>query len=528
MRDLPSAWLGVALIALHVAAFVALDRATERGAGALRLELPDEPGEPLRVRLSGYHRDRIRAAVDGEPLEDLAPAHLVPGLHHLSWTVAYRSGAERSVGLTRLAGPRLSAGEPLCGVRVRVRQGLLDDGGDGGSLAPLLRRRLADEVVGRKVRHLGELQAIRRLSLQLRPDGGGQLLAHLELAFEHGTVPVSVIAEPVIRDGALHWRTGTLARVEVHEPFRDAAVELFGLQDDIDRAATQRGSLAVGAAVEELAPLIAQPPPLPLPHDEALVVRYCPGGDVRVDEAEAVFPLAVAPIAGEIAPVDLPGAGDPPPLDGDATVAVDVDLDTLNVALHGLWASGYLDGQIAPLLVTRFNASPRVAEYLTLRLVEARFTLPPTVQPAAAGGEALRLGAELELELDDQGLRTRALAYLGLDVALATAADGSLEPTLELAEFTLSCETAPGVREPCYSRLVTLVRESAGEVTGPAAATLAELFDRHVGGGRLDSDELGATVEVRAARLSIHPDGGSAWVRLALDLAISESAPAAP
>jgi hypothetical protein len=522
---LPPAWMGLLLIALHLAGVMALMKWCRRESLVVRHDGPVESGAITAARVSESLRDRVVVTVDGAPVGDLDHLSLGAGMHRFEWSITYRGGIERRVGLTRLAGPRQRPDEPHCGLRLHVSQSLLDDGNKSpGTLAYALRQRLVKALGGWEVERLGKLQHVGGLSLNFRHDGGGQLVAHTGFVFEHGTVPLSVIAEPEVRDGRLEWETSTNARVVVTEGFRSFVVKLFRLQDNVDRSATKLGASRVSLLVADLALLLERPLEFELPNDKTLSLVYCDDEPIRITDDEATIPLAVVPIDGEIEPIDLEGADEAPPFDGRSSFAIDADLDTINAILHALWASGYLDEIAGRELIERFNASAQVRQYLTIRLEDLRFTLPPTVELSGCGESSLRVSAEVEASIDDRGLRTRGFAFVQVAVELGTDQGGSLALGLEVENISVSCEARPGVLEPCYPSLVDLARRSALDAAGPIADSLGEIFDRRFGAGRFESRDLGTSFTVRAGRLSFHPNGRSGWIRLALDLAFAGDA----
>jgi hypothetical protein len=431
--------------------------------------------------------------------------------------------------LTRLLGPRQDKAAPPCGLRLRIRQSFLTGG--PGSLAAAVERIVEAQLAGFERWPLGEFREVGRLDLwwsdsrlpphvyRIRaaaersaraaaPPGPrpGTLRGELVLDFEDGQVPLAFAVAPSLRGSALALETSVRAAVDTDSRIAQVVSDLFD-GDDLATAIARRELQAIiGGA-------FAVPPPIELGDGHRLVLGYCPGAEISMlDRGEAVVPLAVLLPAGAAeAPVDLATPAAPPP-DGSAPISIEADADAVNGLLHALWASGYLDHELAAAgVVDRFNRDELVRSLLSVRIAGLALPLPPTVEPAAGG---FQLAAEAALVLEDGGRRTPARLFgrVGFALAPGPPPGPGLAATVLLADLALTCEPAPGRLTPCYADLAAAARDRAADLHGAVADRLAHHFDLMWRGRAIASPDGSLAFTVDRAEA----DGAGGWVRIQL------------
>ncbi|MGN6106790.1 MAG: hypothetical protein ACTHU0_16905 [Kofleriaceae bacterium] len=510
--------IGLALLAAHVAAFVALVR------GCHGTELAVELRAPLAAPT---------ASLDGTvpaPLADRVVSQLddgAPGLVRRTWAVRYRGGYERRVGAAQLVGPFQDPAARACTGRIVVGQRLLDDGrASPGTIAHELAQLLDGELRGESVFGAGDYRRVEALTLRwaqlashpqdrpligLAPHGYVRMTA--TLIFDRVDVPLVVALVPEPTPSALRFRIAARAELD----FGNRALQWISNTVGADKLVTR---LARRHLDDSLITALAPPPPFELPDGQRLGFAYCDGPPEIVDGASGALPFAVLIGRVDRDPAILPprrGPAPHAPIARDAAVAIDLDLDALNALLFELWRSGFLDRRLADAgLDRRFNADPTVTELLSLRISPPRLALPPVLSSA---GDRLRLAAEARVSLADGPTTTTGRVWGGLAFRFGGAVDQPA--SVELDELELSCERGADTLVPCYADLVAAMRDRGselhGELTRSFAALLAEIFvDRQVG-----AEGLPAELVIRSARPALVGTPHNASLHLDLDASVA-------
>lgn len=487
--------IGLAIVAVHAAAFVAL-AAHSRGD-----ELVIELAAPRSIdgRAPAALADRVEVATTGG------------GLVHRTWSISYRGGFSRAVGASALAGPFQDPAAPPCGGRVVVGQKLLDQ------IAGITGRMLDDELRGAHVIGAGSYQRVDDVRLRwAQPEAHlfdrnfvgdaphGYIRATANVVFSRVRVPFVLAIVPE-RGG--HFRIAAHAELELGN------VVLQWLSDELggDKLATRLARRQIDGAI---ATTLAPPPPLPLGDGQELAFTYC-NGDIEVAEgAYGALPFAVV-IHGAtdgVLPPHVP-AGRAPMPSADTALALDFDLDGMNAMLHELWRTGWLDRRLAEIgLDRRFAEDPTVAEYLSIRISPPKLALPPVLAPGAAP-DMLRLAADARIAIRDGAELTTGRVWGAIDFRVAAPVRAV---AVDLGSLELACERAPTTLVPCYGDLVAALRDRApdfhGALTDAFARVLAGVFaDRRLGTG-----ELPAELAIRGA----HPAIAGEILHLDLDATI--------
>jgi hypothetical protein len=490
--------IGLVLVAAHAVAFVVWVPGCRRP--ELTLEVP---------------RDLVGG--DGGVLpEDIEHARVTtsgsrPGLHYKRYTVDYRGGFERSVGVASLVGPFQDPARAQCSGRIVVGQRLLDDGNAGpGTIAGEMAKNIAAELAGEEIAGAGEFKRVEKTTLQW-----AELVKHLEdmplvaaapfgyvratttLVFDNLSIPlvVALIPEPAL--GALRFRIAAHAQVKFDNRVLDWLSDKLGG----DKLATRFARREIDNA---LVTTLAPPPPFDIPGGGKLTFGYCEGVPEIVDGVSGALPFAVAIGTVAAAPKILPPRRGPAPHVplGNGTLAIDLDLDGANALLHELWRSGLLDQQLASAgLDRRFNTDPLVTELLTLQISTPVLALPPLL---ATSGDKLQMFADARLTIRDGTEQTVGRVWGGLDFKLAPAAAEAV--AVDLGALELSCERSPTTLVPCYADLVAAMRDRGsdfhGELTRVFAGLLDDIFvDQRVGASGLSADLVirGVTVSTITA-----------------------------
>ncbi len=483
---------GLAVAAVHAAGFAAL-------AGRCRgpeLAVTLAGGEPaVPAALAG----RVEAAIDGE----------APGLVRRTWTVRYRGGFARTVGVAELVGPFQDPAARPCTGRVAVAQRLLDDGhASPGTVAAELGKALEAELAGESFVGVGSFRRVADISVRwaeiakhpmdmvlVGSAPHGYVRATARLVFDRLDVPLVIALAP--RPGAAELRFEIAVRAELDLGNR----VLQWISDRLggDAFATR---LAQRQVDEGLVAVLQPPPPLELPGGGTIAFGYCADPPEIVDGAWGALPFTVELGRAAGPPEVLPprrGRAPRTPPAATADLSIDVDLDALNALLYELWRTGFLDRRLAEAgLDRRFNEDPIVAEFLSIRISPPRLALPPVVAP---GGRGLRLLADARVTIADGAHTTTGRVWGGLDFAFAERAG---EPVaVALGALELSCERPPATLVPCYADLVAAVRDRGdafqGELTRVFAGLLAELF----AGRRLEEPGFPAALVIHAAAPSL-------------------------
>jgi hypothetical protein len=501
--------LGLGLVLLHVFGLPRWLEAFSRPSLVVELDKfsPRAPeGEPsFSFSLPPGLRERVSFSVDGSPA--VWPVSLEAGAHRLDWSVLYRGGFLRKVGVTLLVGPSPSWVEPPCSLRLRVARSLLDDGSQGPhTIAGLVARQVEAQMRGQKVPLLGQFSKVERLRLQwLRVSSGVDVLVvQLGLSFEAGRVPVGLVFLPQVVEGRLRLLRKASAQVKAEGWFERIAVAVVGGDSMATKIAQEQVDL--GATLLEDA--LAVPPPFEVPGGPRLTLRYCGKTPLAVVGGDVVVSLALdawkspAPLA----PVLLPSVAVAPA--GEAPLSLEVDLNALNGVLHTLWVSGFLDREIERAgLVGWFQRDERVQRFLSLRLASLSLALPPMVQADAAGKLWLWLEAALALEDKGQTIPARVFSTFGLGL------ESGEEPArlvVSPGDLALTCEPVPGRLEPCYADLFAEVQKRRAELAKPLQEMLQGFLQRLLANLRIEGPGVRFVVEETRAAWVSAPGGGVA------------------
>ena len=472
--------------------------------------------DPLTVRIVAP------AAAEVANLDGVVPASIAdrvtvedtsgPGLHRRRWSVSYRGGFTRQVGVAQLVGPFQDPAHPPCSGHVIVGQRLLDDGKAGaGTVAAVVVRELLANLKGQEQFPIGSFKKLRSLELTWNrvestpADRGlvdakkaprGYVRVHTVVAFTRVDIPVTVALIPAFVDGKLTFTVKARAKLDFGNRVVQWASDLVGG----DKFAT---SITQDQIDELLITVLEPPPPLELPGGRQLVFTYCGEPPTIVHHAYAELPVAVAITGVPGAPLVLPprlGPAPAPPPDPDVLLALDLDLDALNALVFELWRTGFLDEQLAAAgLDTRFNQDPTVAALLSLRISPVRLALPPVI---TAVGDRLRMAGELVVTIADGPTTTRGRVWSSLDFRFGTG-PGPISTAVDVGELELSCEPTPGLLTPCYSDLVDALRARAPDVhdtlTSTFTAMLGDIFvDQRVSDPSLPAELVITGVTARA------------------------------
>jgi hypothetical protein len=501
------ALVGIAIVALHTAGFVAI--ASRSGGTELAIEL--RAPQSLDGTPPAAISDRITTTLEGGP-----------GLARRRWSITYRGGHTREVGATQLVGPFQDPAAPPCTGRVIVGERLLDDG-----IAPAMAKVLDDELRGTSVVGAGDYVRLEDLRLRwaqiemhlfdraLLGDAGaphGYLRATAHVVFERVRVPIVITLVPEPAGGTLGFRIAAQADLELDNHV------LQWLSDQLGG-----GWLASRIARHELdrvlTATLAPPPPFDLSEGQQLQFTYC-DGPVEITEGGAgVLPFAVAiqraGAAAEILPPRMP-AGSPVAPSPTTTLALDLDLSALDAMLYELWRTGWLDRRLAEVgLDRRFNADPIVTEMLSIRLSPLRLALPPVVSASAHGG--LRLAAEARVSLQDGDTATIGRAYGAVEFRFIKVNEDSRLPiSADLGALELACERGPTTLVPCYADLVAALRDRGAEFHGALTDAFSQLLAQIFVERRLGAAGLPAELAIRG----VTPTWIGATLHLELDAAI--------
>jgi hypothetical protein len=500
---------GIAIVALHAAAFVAIASRSDGTELAIELRAPQSLDGTPPAAIA----DRVTTTLE-----------IGPGLARRRWSITYRGGHTREVGATQLVGPFQDPAAPPCSGRVIVGQRLLDDGRPG-SIADAMAKALDDELRGTSVVGAGDYLRLENFRLRwaqievhlfdraLLGDAGaphGYLRATAHVVFERVRVPIVLALVPEPTGATLGFRIAAQADLELDNHV------LQWLSDQLGG-----GWLASRIARHEidrvLTATLAPPPPFELSEGQELQFTYC-DGPVEITEGGAgVLPFAVTirGAAPEVLPPRMP-AGAPAAPTSTTTLALDLDLSALDAMLYELWRTGWLDRRLAEVgLDRRFNADPTVMEMLSIRVSPLRLALPPVVSASAHGG--LRLAAEARLSIHDGDTATVGRAYGAVEFKFIKVNERSrLSVSVDLGALELACERAPTTLVPCYADLVAALRDRGAEFHGALTDAFSQLLAQIFVERRLGAAGLPAELAIRG----VTPTLIGSTLHLELDAAI--------
>jgi hypothetical protein len=502
---------GLVLVGAHAVAFaVVVPKFT-----SAELVLDVTPGPSVGPLPSGT----VPADLEGRAKRELVGT---AGLRHARYSVTYRGGFTRSVGVSGLVGPFQDPAKPACTGRVVIGQKLLDDGrGDSATIANEIARTIASELDGESFAVIGKFEKVKDVRLRWaqlhgHPDDwsmvseapNGYVRATAHLAFENIEVPLVVALIPAPSRDKLDFKVVARAQLE----FANRGLQWLSDKLGGDKLATR---LARREIDNTLITALAPPPPFDLPGGGRLTFGYCDGPTEIVDGVSGALPFSIEIARHDRAPQILPPRRGPAPrqLLATGSVAIDLDLDAANALLYELWRHGFLDRQLASAgLDTRFNADPIVTEFLSLRISPPRLALPPVL---GAGPRGLQLFADARVTITDGDTKTIGRVWGGLDFTFAVH---QLEPVgVDLGALELSCERSATQLVPCYADLVAAMRDRGADFHGELTRTFAKILQDIFVGQRVGGSGLSADLVIRGVTASARQERDNGSLHLELD-----------
>lgn len=436
----------------------------------VHLDAPDlSPDSKLHF---SAHAPGAFLTLDG--VEFTEKATVLPGLHQLQWKRRYGGGHSQTAGHTQLVGPFQKPEAPPCSIWLLVDQSFLDDGAAGeGTLAHLLGAQVQRQLRDYKVWPLGKFIAVDSVAAswipwdqtkssllkKVYPENApaGHLHLDLTISFESGKVPLIVMVQPRLVEGALKLEIHVSAALDLDSRIYQWVADLFD------------GSAQAGAVIKRdlraaLRGVLQKPPPLALDSHTSLDFEFCRNERIIFSKKGFVaVPLALPVAEGISAPL-RPTLGKPLDQAMQAPLGLDIDQNGLNALLQQLWSSKVLDRYLGDELVDAFNEQETVRNFLSLRLAQANFHLPPTL--SFKGNDRFELRAAARLELQDGLLKTPARMFTEISFSLGDAKVHAdvLPRNLRFGAIELTCQPKAGILKPCYSDILTQVQHNQEEL----------------------------------------------------------------
>jgi hypothetical protein len=504
--------LGIAIVALHAAAFVLLAqhwRGTE-----LTVDVRSPLASPA-LSLDGKVPDAIAPRVTST-FEQMAP-----GLARRTWSVRYRGGYGRSIGAAQLVGPFQDPAARACSGRVVVSQRMLDE------LGKPMEKQLDAELRGEGFVGIGNFKRVKKLELRwaqlaahpedkrlVKAAPHGYVRATATIVFDRVEIPLVLALLPNVTPGEVTFTI--LARAELE--FGNRIVQWISDRIGGDKLATRLTRQQIDQGIVAA---LQPPPPFEI-GEQTIAFTYCDGMPEIVEGTYGALPFAVQIGKVDADPTILPprrGAAPRKTIAPNAALAIDLDLDALNALLYELWRSTYLDKKLAEAgLDRRFNTDPIVTEFLSVRISSPVLALPPVLAPKGAG---LRLSADARVGIEDGALRTIGRVWGGLDFSFAIAGPTQVEPvSVDLGALELSCERTPTLLVPCYADLVNAIRDRGADFHGELTQTFATLLTDIFVERRLSDSTLPADLVIRSASPSVLVSADNASLHLDLDASL--------
>nr|MBA3397888.1 hypothetical protein [Deltaproteobacteria bacterium] len=411
----PATIVGIGLVAAHAVAFVLVVPSFRTA--DLSLEIPAE------LIVGPQPAGTLPEELEGRAIHELAGT---AGLRHARYSVTYRGGFTRSVGVSGLVGPFQDPAKPACTGRVVVGQKLLDDGAAGpATIAGEVKRTLAAEMEGESFVGIGKFEGVEGVSLRWAQVAGhpedwgtvedaphGYVRATARLKFDRIDIPIVVALIPQMTREKLDFKIVARAQLELG----NSALQWISDRLGGDKLATRLARRQIdGSLITALAP----PPPFDLPGGHRLTFGYCDGPPEIIDGHSGALPFSIeigrVGSGKTVSPVLPPRRGPAAhaPIASNGSVAIDLDLDAANALLYELWRSGFLDRQLAAAgLDKRFNTDPIVTEFLSLRISPPVLALPPVL---GVGRRGLQMFADARVMIADGDTKTVGRVWGGLD-----------------------------------------------------------------------------------------------------------------
>lgn len=468
--------LGIALALATCALFPQVLKFFERSALIVQVDADEvSPGPYFVLDGEDLHNDTLGSLQIDTPGTTLSD-ELAPGLHYGSWTQKYRGGKTRSVGHAQLIGPFQDPQAPPCSTHLLIDQSFLDDGSKGKApsehtLAHIVRTQIAGELQSIDMWPLGAFQSMGRLSLQWTRWGDkgehkpwqqrlrianpestpqGHLAIDFTAKFQKGEVPLHLKMTPIIESQSLRFEITVRAKLDLDNRLYQWVADLF---DGNDRAS----KLIKSQIRSELRSLLDKPPPIPLGNGAFLPLEFCQGRQIIFSEqGYAAVPLAIGLGQKLPSPPLLKSTERPTSLPMDSGLAVEIDENGLNAILHALWASSILDTHLGDSLVRSFNEQETVQNFLSLRLREAFFHLPPTI--TLADEFHLRAAASVVIEDGESKNDARLFTQISFGLDVLQPSEQGDSPKLSLRQIELTCLESKARLASCYAGLMGQVR----------------------------------------------------------------------
>ncbi len=528
--------VGIMLWLAHVAIAIWQAPATKPGV----LEVAINPTDLRHSILLSGDPKRIEFRIDGRP-DHGEP--LVSGFRLFRWSEHYRGGFERSVATSQRIGPRQTNQAPVCGIRMRVHQRMLDDGDPTHpTIANLVKQQLGSELKNLSAWPIGHFIDVTQVHLRWTennkapPDGtvfgiplaraARQLiLLQLELRFSRANVPLTIGLIPELIDGKLRLRTYVNADVVGNNRVYRFVLDALGG----DARATQIISSELSHALVEL---LAPPPPLVFANDYSISLRYCPNQPLVIRDGHyAELPLDVELIhrgkrfpPGRFTPAEasalLPTNDRASHTDANANTMLELDIDTNGLAalVHQMWGNGFLHNVFDSLaLADRFNNHPTVVQLLSIRIRDLELAGPPVLEPLRdSDGNFIQgtfsIATELKLTIVDGGnavdggnvnednasspvLATPAHLFARLQFTLANDGHHLIE-TASVTDVSLTCLGPTGRLRSCYDLIGSQLRSYAPQIAKVVVKQLELSFASLFVDRKLAIAELGAMFRV--------------------------------
>ncbi len=482
MTKLPSGLTGAMLALASLLLFPSILQSFSRPGLTVHTQAPDvAPGPRIEVSSSSSRSFTVDGKAASPDLE------VSPGLHFVEWAQEYLGGHRRSVGHAQLVGPFQDPQSPDCGLSLLIAPSFLDQ------LAPVLRRLVQRQLKGMSQWPLGSFRKVNKVRLRwIRwiPNTGyrhlrtavetltgrqpeGHLRVSMHVDFENALVPLTLIVVPVIAENTLRFRIFVDAKLDLDNRIFQWVADFFDGNDRVSK-------LIQAEVKREMRHVLDKPPDIPLDggggvfnRSKVLRIGFCQEQQLHFHEAGHVsMPLAIQIDERMPAPPRHPIVEAETSAPMTTPLALEIDRNGLGGILHTLWASGILDRSLANTTIRLFNEHPTVRDFLSLRVEEADFDLPPTIDTLPAGQPGLRLRTAAKLTLRDGDTTTRARLFAQFDIG----PDFTKAPSIGLGQLNLSCIGPENLLQPCYAQIVAQIRANREQLQQELGNALGDLL----------------------------------------------------